>query len=178
MIEVGILVDTKVELIDGELLKKNAQSAGHVRLTAWIHRLLESVYGPEFYVQDHSPIQATEYDLPEPDLALVRGPLTKTAEQLVRGKDLVLVIEVSFTTVRDDRAKATTYALGGIPAYWLVNASEGCIEVYTGPQPDGTWLETKVYWPGQVLPWPERHDGIDAQELLPELRAARPGFLE
>lgn len=167
MIEAGVLTNARVELIDGELLAMNAQGAPHVMLTVWLRRLLESVYGTGHYVQDHSPLSLTDYDRPEPDLALVRGVPAKTATQLPTGADLVLVIEVSFTTVREDRAKAEVYARGGVPTYWLVNADEQCIEVHTGPRADGSWLETKVYSPGEHIPWPERDDSVDAAQLLP-----------
>ena len=167
MIEAGVLTNARVELIDGELLAMNAQGAPHVMLTVWLRRLLESVYGAGHYVQDHSPISVTEYDRPEPDLALVRGTPSKTAAHLPTGSDLVLVVEVSFTTLREDRAKAEVYARGGVPNYWLVNADEQCIEVHTGPRPDGSWLTMKVYSPGEHIAWPERKDSIDAAQLLP-----------
>lgn len=167
MIEAGLLADARIELIDGELLAMNAQGAPHSMLTVWLRRVLEKTYGEGFYVQDHSPLAATEYDQPEPDLALVRGTPQKTATRHPTGADVVLVIEVAFTTLREDRDKAEVYARGGVAEYWLINPAIPAVEVHRGPQADGSYREKLSYDPGETLPWPERSDGIDAAELLP-----------
>jgi Uma2 family endonuclease len=167
MIEAGLLADARVELIDGELLAMNAQGAPHSMLTVWLRRLLEQTYGPGFYVQDHSPLATGAYDQPEPDLALVRGAPEKTAARHPSGRDVVLVIEVAFTTLREDRAKADVYARGHVPEYWLINPAGPAVEVHRAPQPDGTYGEKRVYHPRERITWPERQDAIDATELLP-----------
>lgn len=120
LIASGRLADAKVELIAGELLAMNAQGPVHASLTVWLRRLVEAAYGGDFHVRNHSPLRATEFDQPEPDLALVRGEATKHAAHPT-GRDVVLVMEVSVTTVRDDRDKASVYARGGVPEYWLIN---------------------------------------------------------
>lgn len=41
---------------------------------------------------------------------------------------------MSDTSSDTDRVKASTYAGAGIPAYWLVNLVDGCVEVSSGPR--------------------------------------------
>ena len=162
----GRLADARVELIDGELFAMNAQGPVHASLTVWLRHLIEAAYGSEFHVRDHSPLRATDYDQPEPDLALVRGAPSKQAPHPT-GPDVVLVIEVSVTTVREDREKAAVYARAGVGEYWLINPDESKVEVHRGPNADGSYRSKQTYGPGEVIPWPERVDGIDAAELVP-----------
>lgn len=166
LIASGRLADARVELIDGDLVDMNAQGPVHASLTVWLHRLLEAAYGPGYHVRDHSPLRATQHDQPEPDLALVRGAAQKQAPHPTGG-DVVLVIEVSVSSVPEDRAKAAVYARGGVAEYWLVDPEGGQVEVHRGPQPDGSYRSKQTYAPGEIIPWPERDDGVHAAELLP-----------
>lgn len=166
MCEAGLLADARVELIGGELLEMNAQSATHATLTVILHRLLERAYGPGFYVRGHSPLRCGDHDQPEPDLALVRGE-PKLTESHPTGTDVVLVIEVAITTVAHDRAKAEVYGRGGVPEYWLVLPETGAVEVHREPQPDGSYGSKQTFRAGDTIAWPERSDGVQADLLLP-----------
>ena len=166
LIATGRLADARVELIDGELLAMNAKGPVHASLTVWLRHLVEAAYGAGFHVRDHSPLHATDYDQPEPDLALVRGAPSKEAPHPT-GADVVLVMEVSVTTVREDREKAAVYARAGVPEYWLINPDESKVEVHRGPNVDGSYSSKQTYGPGELIPWPERADGVDAAELVP-----------
>jgi Uma2 family endonuclease len=49
----------------------------------------------------------------------------------------VLVVEVSDTTLATDRTrKMSLYAAAGVPDYWIVNLTDGRLEVYRDPVPD------------------------------------------
>lgn len=166
LIASGRLADARVELIDGEILSMNAQGPVHASLTVWLRRILEEAYGPSHHVRDHSPLRATEFDQPEPDLALVRGPAQKNAPHPT-GDDVVLVIEVSVSSLRDDRDKAAVYARGGVQEYWLVAPEAGLVEVHRGPRVDGSYESKATYTPGDAIPWPEREGTVETGELLP-----------
>jgi Uma2 family endonuclease len=75
---------------------------------------------------------------PEPDLAIVRGPATRYVARHPGPLDVALVIEVADSSLQYDRGvKAELYARGGIPAYWIVNLVDSCVEVMTDPTPQG-----------------------------------------
>lgn len=162
----GCLDDARVELIDGELLAMSQQGPIHASLTVWLHRRLEAAYGQGFHVRDHSPLRAGRHDQPEPDLALVRGEAPRTGPHPT-GADVVLVMEVSVSSLEVDRMKAAVYARAGVPAYWLVDPEGGRIEVHRGPQADGSYRSKETYLRGDLIPWPEQDGAIDAAELLP-----------
>lgn len=165
LIATGRLAEARIELIGGELFSMNPQGPVHASLTVWLRRLLEDAYGKGFFVRDHSPLRATEHDQPEPDLALVRGFPSKDAPH-PRGDEVVLVMEVSVTSRKEDRDKASVYARGGVPEYWLVAPEDGQVEVHRGPQSDGTYRSKTTYDAADSIPWPELNGSIAASELL------------
>jgi Uma2 family endonuclease len=64
-----------------------------------------------------------------------------------------LLVEVSWTTLRQDRGKKrTAYARAGVPVYWIVNLVDRQVEVYTRPTKAGRYRSRKAYTPGQQIP--------------------------
>lgn len=135
MVETGLLSeDAPLELIDGELIVVSPQGPRHRMSTVRVHRRLEAAFGPGFWVQDHSPVQAGIDSLPEPDVAVVRGP-----EQFDRhptSAEVVLVVELAQSSQSEDRAKAAVYAAGGFETYWLLDLVARRLTVFADPHPE------------------------------------------
>src|SRR5262249_7326492 len=69
---------------------------------------------------------------PEPDLVVARAPGTRYLTVHPEPKEIALVIEVSDTTLTEDRdAKGRLYARARLPVYWIINLPESKVEVYT-----------------------------------------------
>ena len=68
----------------------------------------------------------------EPDVSWVRKrDFSKT---LPSPDDVLLVIEVSDSTIRKDRGvKAKLYAEAGVQDYWIINVNDSCVEVHRRP---------------------------------------------
>jgi Uma2 family endonuclease len=151
MVETGVLAeDAPVELIDGDLITVSPQGPQHRMSTVRVRRCLERAFGPGFYVQTHSPVQAGPNSLPEPDVAVVREP--ERFDRHPRGDDVALVLELAYSSHDLDRAKAAVYAAGGFPEYWIVDLVARRVTVYR--QPDPTLREyrvTTVFTDGEVL---------------------------
>jgi Uma2 family endonuclease len=64
-----------------------------------------------------------------------------------------LVVEISVTTLAEDREMAFIYAEAGVEEYWIVNAADRCIEVHRCPQ-EGRYQETTSHSVGQSFPCP------------------------
>jgi len=72
-------------------------------------------------------------------------------DQLPTEADVLLVIEVSDTTLRYDRTtKLALYATAGIPEVWMVNLRVRQIERYTAPQRNA-YTQDAVAERGQTL---------------------------
>src|SRR5262245_26128697 len=121
MAGVGILAEgEKVELIDGEILKKVPQGRPHASGMRRAHAVLQRAFGSDRYVQSQLPIAPDAYSEPEPDLAVLPGPFE--AFEGVHPETALLVVEVSDTTLPFDLGrKANLYARSGIPEYWVLN---------------------------------------------------------
>jgi Uma2 family endonuclease len=123
----------RVELIRGEIRQMNPIGIEHAtavnNLADWsyAHLPLDRVR-----VSIQNPILLPESDsAPEPDVAwIVRKHYTRHPLP----EDVLLVIEVADTTLREDREeKAQLYAEAGIAEYWVANLIERCVEVLRDP---------------------------------------------
>lgn len=167
MVELGLLNDENVELLQGELVVVNAQGPIHASLTVDLHRALERAFGDEFHLRDHTSVRATLDSLPEPDVAVVRGQPRDYRERLPGPKDVVLVVEVSDSSLRRDRRKAEIYAAAGFPVYWLVDVDARRLEVRTNPQPDGVYAKTDVLGEDGEVEVPLTQRTLKVAVLLP-----------
>jgi len=138
MIAAGILTeDDPIELLEGYLVTKMSKNRRHSYLTQAIRDLLPALVQPAFHVNDQEPITTLDSE-PEPDLTIVRGSRAQYQERHPYPQDIALVIEVSDSTLRQDRiTKQRIYAAGGIPIYWLINLTTQTLEVYTQPSGAG-----------------------------------------
>lgn len=71
--------------------------------------------------------------------------------QTVTGKDCLLVIEVSDTTLRwDIGRKASRYALGGVREYWVIDVEGRRVFVHL-LRDDGTYDEPSIFGADDVV---------------------------
>jgi len=134
MVEVGILTkNDKVELIAGRIVEKMPGNPPHEAALHRLHELLANVCKPEWSVRVESLIKLSD-SAPEPDLMVIRGPIDRYDFELPRSQDACIVVEVSDTTLRDDRQeKLSVYAAARIPIYWIVNLIDRRLERYSEP---------------------------------------------
>lgn len=133
--EVGIFhEDDRVELIAGEIIKMSPIGDPHVKaMNRLNHRIVRSV-GDDFTVSIQNPVRLSHDSEPQPDLTVLRG----SDRGLPSAADVILVIEVSDTTLRyDRRVKLPLYAAAGIPEAWIVDVAGQRIERYSEPGANG-----------------------------------------
>jgi Uma2 family endonuclease len=66
--------------------------------------------------------------------------------------DIFLIVEVAGSSLDDDRnIMRRLYADCCIQEFWIINLRDDCLEVYRGPQPSGTDLETRILQGGQSM---------------------------
>ena len=166
MIDSGILHGgDPIELIDGLLVRKDRSARGenlmthnprHALLISRLQRLLATLSeSAGLYLRIQLPVTLSEFNAPEPDIAVVRGTEEDYADRHPGPADLVLVIEVSDASVGTDRAtKQRLYATAGVTQYWLVNLPESQVEVYEQPDStSGKYAQQTISRPSQTLAW-------------------------
>jgi Uma2 family endonuclease len=139
MAESGILApDDRVELIEGEIWQMSPIGPLVSRVTRMSYAFTGSLKREEALVVSHSPIHLDDFSEPEPDLALLRFREDFYASALPSPEDVLLVVEVSDTTVAyDRRVKMDLYARHGIAEAWLCNLPQATVEVHRDPTPGG-----------------------------------------
>jgi hypothetical protein len=117
-------------------------------------------------VWNQNPLRIDEHSEPQPDLMLLRPPSKKYKQSHPTPEDVILLVEISDTTLRRDREiKLPLYAKAGIEEVWILNVPERQIEVYREPNYLG--YETTLFVrEGRLAPQAFPDAEIDVQELL------------
>ena len=100
---------------------------------------------------------------------ILRGTLRDYAKVLPTMRDVLLVVEISNTTIAFDKSiKRSVYAEAGIPEYWIVNVRERVVEVYRRPQADGTFASVEAIGEdGTVTPQCKPDASIAVAAIMP-----------
>ena len=135
--EAGLFKDQRVELIDGEVIVLPPQGYKHSGEIALLNERLRDALAARAVVWVKSPLilDSVGKAYVEPDISLLRPPSEQYRQRFVTPADVVLVIEVSVSTLETDRQeKLEPYAKNGIPEYWIVNVEMRQLEVYREPE--------------------------------------------
>ena len=129
------------------------KNAGHRYATKEALKALDSRLPAGWTSQKEEPVRIPAFDEPEPDIAIIRGSDADYRRRIPTADDVALLVEVSETTLRQDRGpKRAAYARAGIAVYWIVNLVARQVEVYTRPVKAGRYRSRKDYKPGQQVP--------------------------
>src|SRR5690349_23895834 len=104
MIASGVLRDDeRIELIEGEMIDKAPIGALHAWMVHRLSELLRMDAAPSADVWMQLPVTLADSSQPQPDLALIRGQPDGHGRQLPREQDILLIIEVSDSTLAYDQ---------------------------------------------------------------------------
>jgi Uma2 family endonuclease len=128
----GLLTPGKYEYIHGEIVFKMPQKYPHFRTITLLQEWLVSLFGFD-YVLAQTTLSLSEDAMPEPDVFVISTSID-TLQRVPNADEVVLLIEVSDTTLRYDKTtKAALYATAGIPEYWVVDVVTREITVHRSP---------------------------------------------
>jgi Uma2 family endonuclease len=147
--------DERYELLEGLIVQKMSRDPYHDACLAESADLLRSQLPAGWHVRNQSSVVTTDSQ-PEPDLLVVRGRPSDYAARHPGAADAALVVEVSNSSLADDRTwKGAVYARAGFAVYWIVNLVDRRVEVYTdpsGPDPAPAYRRREEFHPGQTVP--------------------------
>lgn len=123
------LVPDRAELIRGAMIEKPAKSILHTKLASRILALLQKLSALGMWVRKEDPLTFADSE-PEPDISVVEGSEEDFEKHPATAR---LVVEVSVSSIGEDRALADLYAEANVTEYWIVNGKDRCIEVYREP---------------------------------------------
>lgn len=152
MAEVGVLApDARVELIEGEIIDMAPIGSRHGGTVSFMLRQLTAAASRLALVTAQSPLRLDRASEPQPDLMLLRPRADFYRKSHPTASDVLLLIEVSDSTVRYDRqVKVPLYARHGVPEVWLVDLPGNELHCLSSPE-DGTYVHaTSLRAPGNV----------------------------
>ncbi|MEA5525006.1 Uma2 family endonuclease [Nodularia spumigena] len=175
LIELGLLTEgERIELIRGELMQMTAKGRVHTVCSSILCRQLDRLLGDRAVIRGQDPITLPNQSEPEPDIVIARG---KDEDYLVHHpypEDIVLVIEISDSTlIYDQTKKLSLYAEVGIVNYWIVNLPARQLERYNQPyqnaQKNFRYLSQQISLSHQSVPIPGFEDVLlDLRRIFPE----------
>jgi Uma2 family endonuclease len=132
----------------------------HISCINRLNRILSRVCGDDVIVSVQNAVVISNISEPEPDVALLKFREDFYASGKATAADVLLLIEVSDSTVGYDRTvKARLYAEAEVAEFWLVNLPRQILEVYTEPQ-NGKYKVVKKYEKNKTV----------SPALLPEIK--------
>lgn len=142
MADAGIFCeDDRVELIYGEIVQMAAIGSYHAGCVNYLNTAFSLACRERAVISVQNPLRLNEESEPQPDIVLLRPREDFYTRSHPGPEDVLLVIEVSHSTVEYDRdVKAPLYAQALIPELWLTNLEDGYINAYTEPN-----AETRSY---------------------------------
>lgn len=156
MIDQGYFAaDERSELLEGWIVAKMPRNPPHDAHVSLGRRVLDRRLPPRWHVRVQCAVTTVDSE-PELDLAIISGVEEDYFTRHPGKDDVALVIEVSSTTLNDDRVvMGRIYARAGLPVYWIINLGDRQVEVYSEP---GVLASTAAYGrrvdyrPGQSIP--------------------------
>jgi len=152
LVEVGLFrADERLELVQGEVVEMSPIGERHAACVDLLTRSVSRRAGDLAIVRVQGPLAVPDDSELYPDITLLKPRDDFYRSRKPTGADVLLVVEVSDTTLVYDRdVKAPIYGRGGVPEFWLVDLGGRRIDVFSQPTPEGYRLR-RTLLPGETL---------------------------
>ena len=154
MFEIGVLDRTKrYELIDGEIVMMSPSSPDHGAFIRRLIRFFVRALPDTFACSPQLPVIIGDHSEPEPDLAVIRQPDDDYRGEHPSPSDVVLLVDVSKTSLSFDLGKKLAlYAKSNIAPYWVVDVVGRRVLVHRDPSEAG-YRTVEIFGPqGSIAP--------------------------
>ncbi|ACB50497.1 hypothetical protein cce_1147 [Crocosphaera subtropica ATCC 51142] len=130
IIETGILNDRPVELLEGTIIEMSPESPLHRKKCDAVADYLRDKLKGYAKVYEAHPITLSTSE-PEPNIAIVRLPVSLYDNHHPYPEDIYWLIEISDKTLTKDlQQKRLIYAQAGIKEYWVIDVEKRELKVF------------------------------------------------
>lgn len=163
--DAGVFDETRVELIDGEIIEMSPINSPHADCVDRLNEWFILNFHKKAVIRAQNPVTLSENSEPEPDLALaIRKPEGYRSAH-PKPEEILLIIEVADSSLEKDRnIKLPGYARAGIPEAWLVVLEEKTVEVHTQPSAEG-YNNIQIFRAGKAIESPQAK-GLTVDEVF------------
>ena len=154
LVERGVFRGQRVILFRGDIIEMPPQGHPHQYAIMKLVRYLTDTFRPPYEVRIQLPFITPGSTVPEPDAAVCKEADIDHMPSPVHAE---LIVEVAYSSLREDRALAEEYAAAKVPEYWIVDIDRRCIEVYRNPVEDRAarlgyrYADVRVYKLGESV---------------------------
>lgn len=143
--------EERIELVNGVLYQMVPPNPPHTYITETIaQQFVQTLDLSRFSVRNQQPVILGQDGHPMPDVLVAEGPNQRYVRRHPRADEVLLIVEVSDTTLERDRGeKLCLYAQAGIPEYWIVSIPQTTVQVCQYPQGE-TYHGIEVFITGQI----------------------------
>ncbi|ACK73099.1 protein of unknown function DUF820 [Gloeothece citriformis PCC 7424] len=148
IINTGLLIDRRVELLNGLIIEMSPESPLHADLNRTIGDQFRIGLGNKVQVSEGKPITLSNFSEPEPDIALLKPRSYRHSHPTA--DDVYLIIEFANTSLeKDTQEKRLAYAQAGIKDYWVANLRDKQLILYRNPQ-QGDYQSQQLLTSGSI----------------------------
>ncbi|AOY79033.1 MAG: Uma2 family endonuclease [Moorea sp. SIO1G6] len=136
MIAAGILSERHVELLEGKIIEMSPEGPLHRKINDSMADYLREKLRGRAKIYEAHPVTLPDSE-PEPDIAVVKLPVSLYDHRHPSAEEIYLLIEISDTTLEKDlEQKRIAYAQAGILEYWVVDLKAQQLIVFQQPSGD------------------------------------------
>jgi Uma2 family endonuclease len=152
LVNAGVLVDRRVELLAGDIIEISPEGMFHAVYCGNAVDYLKQLLGNRAKVREAHPITLPNDSEPEPDIAVVKTSPTRYLDHHPYPTDVFWLVEYADSTLTKDlNIKQQIYAAAGIQEYWIVNLQALELIVFRGMSNAGYETETR-FSTGHISP--------------------------
>jgi Uma2 family endonuclease len=141
--ELGYFQGRRAWLLRGTVIEVGPMNPPHRIALELTDAAVRFAFGPGWRVCIQMPLVLGQDTDPQPDVAVVRGPVRGTSAHPTTAE---LVIEVADSSLDDDlTTKAELYATAGVPDYWVLDVDGRALHVFRDPAPLAAQLAAVAY---------------------------------
>jgi Uma2 family endonuclease len=165
LIDLGVLEGKQVEFLEGNIVKMSPEGVEHSYTNQCVVQYLRQIMVNKAHISESHPITLDNSE-PQPDIAIVRLPITIYKQHHPYPQDIYWLIEISQRTLKTDlEQKIITYARNNILEYWVIDLKNKKLIVHTQPNKD-KYLQVSEYQSGIVIPQAFKNLQISLSQLL------------
>jgi Uma2 family endonuclease len=151
LVDSGLLEGKPVEFLEGNIVEMSPEGIEHSYTNQSVVQYLRQILASKAHISESHPITLDNSE-PEPDIAIVRLPITIYKQHHPYPQDIYWLIEISHRTLKKDlEQKIITYARNDIPEYWVIDLKNKKLIVHTQPNED-KYLKVAEYQSGIITP--------------------------
>jgi Uma2 family endonuclease len=152
MAEAGIFnQDSRVELIEGEVVTMSPIGSRHAACVERIGALLKALLPAGTMARTQNPVRLSNYSEPQPDVSVVEARADFYDAAHPGHENVLFCVEVADASLMYDRnTKLPLYARSGIGEVWLVDLVANVIDVHSSPAA-GIFTQKQRYERGSTV---------------------------